>query len=285
MNISPHTKLVGLIGHPVEHSLSPKLHNALYEKYGLDYVYLAFDIAPDDIARAVEALKTLSFRGFNVTIPHKERIIWFLDALDTEAAIIGAVNTVKVENGKLIGYNTDGMGFVDSLKRRGIVLKDKVVLVLGAGGSARAICVYLLKEGIRKLYIHNRTRERASELIKHLERFFPGVCLNYLAKENIRDVQPDLVVNTTPLGMWPHTHVMPIEDYDFSPSMTVVDIIYNPVETAFLRKARQAGCIAINGLDMLVGQAIKAIDIWTGVKMDYEDAISILRNDKNKLLL
>ncbi len=276
MNISPRTKLVGLIGHPVEHSLSPKLHNTLYQKYGLDYVYLAFDIAPDDIAKAVEAFKTLSFRGFNVTIPHKEKIVRFLDWLDTEAAIIGAVNTVKVEDGKLMGYNTDGMGFVSSLKRRGITLKDKIVLVLGAGGSAKAICVYLLKEGVKELYIHNRTRERALALIKQLKRFFPGVRLDYLAEENIGDVRPHLVVNTTPLGMWPHTHLMPIENYDFLPGMTVVDIVYNPVETAFLKKAKQAGCMAINGLDMLVGQALKAIEIWTGVKMDFDEAIRIL---------
>ncbi|MFO7295448.1 MAG: shikimate dehydrogenase [Clostridia bacterium] len=276
MNISPNTKLVGLIGHPVEHSLSPKLHNSLYKKYNLDYVYLAFDIAPDDVGKALEAFKVLGFKGFNVTIPHKERVMWFLDWLDTEAAIIGAVNTVKVENGKLIGYNTDGMGFVDSLKRRGIALKDTVALVLGAGGAARAICVYLLKEGVKELYIYNRTRERAIELIKHLERFFSGVCLNYLTKENIKEVQPDLVVNTTPVGMWPHTQLMPVEDYAFLPGMIVVDIIYNPIETAFLRKAREAGCMAINGLDMLVGQAIKAIEIWTGLKVDYDEAISIL---------
>lgn len=284
MNISPRTKLVGLIGHPVEHSLSPKLHNGLYEKYKLDYVYLTFDIAPDDVAKAVEALKTLGFKGFNVTIPHKERIIWFLDSLDTEAAIIGAVNTVKLEGGKLIGYNTDGMGFVDSLKRRGVELKDKSALVLGAGGSARAICVYLLKEGIRKLHIYNRTMEKALDLIKQLERFFPGVCLNYVTREDINEIHPDLVINTTPLGMWPHTDVMPVEDFEFLPNMTVVDIIYNPLETAFLKKARQAGCITINGLGMLVGQAVKAIEIWTGVKVDYDEAIRILI-EKDKTLL
>jgi len=276
MNISPYTKLVGLIGHPIGHSLSPKLHNSLYGKYNLDYVYLAFDIPPDDVGKAVEALKILGFKGFNVTIPHKEKVIWFLDSLDTEAAIIGAVNTVKMENGKLIGYNTDGMGFVDSLKRRGIEPKDKVVLVLGAGGSARAICVYLLKEGIKELYIYNRTKERAVELIRHLERFFPNVSIKYLAKEDMGDVKPDLLVNTTPLGMWPHTHLMPVEDYDFLPGMAVVDIVYNPIETAFLNKARRAGCVTINGLDMLVGQAIKAIEIWTGLKVDYDEAIGIL---------
>ncbi|MBM7581262.1 shikimate dehydrogenase [Caldicoprobacter guelmensis] len=284
MNISPRTKLVGLIGHPVEHSLSPKLHNSLYEKYKLDYVYLAFDIVPDDVGKAVEALKILGFKGFNVTIPHKEKIIWFLDSLDTEAAIIGAVNTVKQEGGKLIGYNTDGMGFVDSIKRRGVELKDKSALVLGAGGSARAICVYLLKEGIRKLHIYNRTKEKALDLIEHLERFFPCTSLGYVAGEDINCVHPDLVINTTPVGMWPHIDVMPIENFEFLPHMTVVDIIYNPLETLFLKKARQTGCITINGLDMLVGQAIKAIEIWTGVKVDYDEAIRTL-SEKDKSLL
>lgn len=281
MNITPKTKLVGLIGHPVEHSLSPKLHNSLYKKYNLDYVYLAFDIAPEEVGKAVEALKVLGFKGFNVTIPHKERVMWYLDSLNTEAAIIGAVNTVKLENGKLIGYNTDGMGFVDSLKRHGVALNDKVALVLGAGGAARAICVYLLKEGIRELYVCNRTSERALELVKHLERFFPNARLYYLAKEDMDEVQPDLVVNATPLGMWPRTELVPLEDYPFSPGMTVVDIIYNPVETAFLRKARQAGCMTINGLDMLVGQAIKAIEIWTNLKVDYDEAIgTLIEGDK-----
>lgn len=284
MNISPRTKLLGLIGHPVEHSLSPKLHNTLYKEYGLDYIYLAFDIAPEDIACAVAAFKTLSFTGFNVTIPHKQNILPFLDVIDPEARAIGAVNTVKIQDGKLFGYNTDGMGFVDSLKRRGIMLKDKTVLVLGAGGSARAICVYLLKEGISKLYLYNRTREKAFELVDNLKCFFHDACLEYIEKKDLRDVQLDLMVNTTPLGMWPHTRNTPLEDYDFLPGMTVVDIIYNPIETLFLKRARQAGCITINGLDMLVGQALKAIEIWTGVAMDYDDAVNIL-NDEDILHL
>ncbi|MGI6188634.1 MAG: shikimate dehydrogenase [Clostridiales bacterium] len=276
MNISPRTKMIGLIGHPVEHSLSPKLHNALYKKYGLDYLYVAFDILPGDVGSAAAALKTLSFVGFNVTIPHKQSIIPYLDDLDYEARAIGSVNTVKIHEGRLFGYNTDGMGFVDSLKRRGIGLKGKNVLLLGAGGSARAICVYLLKEKIDSLYILNRTRQKAVELIQDLASFFPNSCLHHIEKNDLNGLRPDLIINATPLGMWPDVQSIPLTNYAFSPGTVVVDIIYNPTETLLLKKAGEAGCVTINGLDMLVGQAIKAIEIWTGVVMDHDKAISLL---------
>ena len=278
MNITPRTKLVGLIGHPVEHSFSPKLHNSLYREYGMDYLYIAFDIAPGKVADAIAAFKTLSFVGFNVTIPHKQNIIPYLDIIDNEARAIGSVNTVKIQNGKLFGYNTDGMGFVDSLKRRGIELKDKRVLVLGAGGAARAICGYLLKEKIDELYVINRTREKAVELVKQLGEFSPNAHLRYIEQEDaIYNLQPDLIINTTSLGMWPNVQNTPLENYVFSPQITVIDIIYNPIETLFLKRAREAGCVTVNGLDMLVGQALKAIEIWTGVIMDYDKAINMLR--------
>ncbi|NLO82818.1 MAG: shikimate dehydrogenase [Clostridiales bacterium] len=280
MNITPRTKLIGLIGHPVEHSLSPQLHNALYREYGLDYIYVAFDIAPGDVAQAAAAFRTLSFVGFNVTIPHKQSIIPFLDALEYEARAIGSVNTVRIQDGKLFGYNTDGMGFVDSLKRRGIELGGKRVLVLGAGGSARAICVYLLKERIDGLYILNRTRGRAVELINSLASFFPAAYLHCIDNEDLEGLKPDLIINTTPLGMWPDVESDPLESYDFSPGTIVVDIIYNPPETLFLRRAREAGCVTVNGLDMLIGQALKAIEIWTGVVMDYDRAVDLVIKNK-----
>src|SRR5690554_4768588 len=143
MEISPSTKLVGLIGHPVEHSFSPRLHNSIYQSLGLDMVYLAFDVLEQELFHAVEGLNALGFIGFNITIPYKEKILPFLDETDDIADAIGAVNTVKIKGTKLIGFNTDGAGFLDSLIRRGIYCKDKIVIILGAGGAARAIGMYL----------------------------------------------------------------------------------------------------------------------------------------------
>ncbi len=275
MDISPYTKLIGLIGHPVKHSLSPKLHNILYQKYGLDCIYLAFDIAPKDIMSAVEGFRTLSFVGFNVTVPHKQAIIPFLDAIDPEADAIGAVNTVKIRNGKLIGYNTDGMGFVYSLEQSGFLLQDKDVVVLGAGGASKAICAYLLKEKVRNVYLWNRTKERALELISKIQPHYPNSCMEYIDNKKLQKTEVDLLVNTTSVGMWPEVDSCPLEEYVFSSNTLVADIIYNPLETHFLKEARKAGCITLNGLGMLVAQALKSIEIWTGIPMDYDTGLNI----------
>lgn len=267
MEISPRTRPIGLIGCPVEHSLSPKLHNAIYQKYGIDCVYLAFNIKKEELQNAIIGFKALSFIGFNVTIPHKQNVLQFLDGLDREAQAIGAVNTVKIDNGRLKGYNTDGSGFIESLKNHGVSVKDMNVLVLGAGGSTRAICVYLAKEEVKSINIFNRTESKAVALSDHIRRFYPSVKINAIDKQNLKSIKSDIIINTTSVGMWPMVDDSPLNGYNFNSDQIVVDIVYNPLQTKLLKEASNSGCTVINGLDMLVGQAVKAIEIWTGIQI------------------
>lgn len=276
MNIAPSTRPIGLIGCPIEHSLSPKLHNAIYQKYGIDCVYLAFNTEKERLEEVINGFKALSFMGFNVTVPHKQNVLPFLDDLDEEAAVIGAVNTVKIENGRLIGYNTDGWGFIGSLKNRGYNIGGMDVLVLGAGGSARAISVYLAKEGAKAINIINRTDSSAVILAEHIKRHYPSVAINVIRKQDLNIIRPSIIINTTSVGMWPQVMNSPLSGYNFVPNQIVVDIIYNPLATKLLQDAFDAGCDVINGLDMLVGQAVKAIEIWTGTVVDHNLGLQIL---------
>jgi shikimate dehydrogenase len=173
--ITANSRIAGLIGHPIAHSLSPQLHNHLYASLGLDMMYLAFDVKPDQLHAAVEGMLALGFVGFNITKPYKERIVDILDIIDPEAAIIGAVNTVKIQNGKLHGYNTDGPGLIEALKRENIEVEHKNVLVLGAGGSARSAGIYLAKENPASIRIWNRTPERAVILSDLINNYMDSV--------------------------------------------------------------------------------------------------------------
>jgi len=278
MDITPRTRPIGLIGCPVEHSLSPKLHNAIYQKYGMDCVYLAFDIKKEELHYAINGFRVLSFIGFNVTIPHKQNVFPYIDELDKEAQAIGAVNTVKIENGLLTGYNTDGSGFIGSLKNRGISVKGMNILVLGAGGSSRAICVYLAKEGANIINILNRTKSNAETLAEHIKRYYPFIKINVIGKQDLKSINSDIIINTTSVGMWPMTDDSPLNEYNFNPDQIVVDIIYNPLKTKLLKDASSAGCTVINGLDMLVGQAVKAIEIWTSTAVDHNFGFQVLHN-------
>jgi len=278
MEITPCTRPIGLIGCPVEHSLSPKLHNAIYQKYGMDFVYLAFDLKKEELHDAINGFRALSFVGFNVTVPHKQNVLQYIDELDKEAQAIGAVNTVKIENGRLTGYNTDGSGFIGSLKNRGVSVKGTNILVLGAGGSSRAICVYLAKEGANTINILNRTKSNAETLAEHIKRYYPFIKINAIDKQNLKSIKPDIIINTTSVGMWPMTDDSPLNEYNFNPDQIVVDIIYNPLETKLLKDASNSGCTVINGLDMLVGQAVKAIEIWTSTAVDHDFGFQVLQN-------
>lgn len=276
MNITPTTKPIGLIGYPLSHSLSPKLHNAIYQKYGIDCVYLAFNTEKERLEDVINGFKSLSFVGFNVTVPYKQSVLPFLDDLDKEAAIIGAVNTVKIENGKLIGYNTDGWGFIGSLKNKGYNIGGMDVLVLGAGGSARAICVYLAKEGANTINILNRTESNAMALGAHIMKNYPHTTVKIINNNNLDHIKADIIINTTSVGMWPNVDESPLKGYSFLPKQLVVDIIYNPLQTKLLKDAKEDGCDTVNGLDMLVGQAVKAIEIFTGVAVDYGYGLMVL---------
>jgi shikimate dehydrogenase len=261
MQITPATKIVGLIGHPVAHSLSPLIHNHLYQSLGLDIVYHAFDVLPDKIDAAVNGFLALGLIGFNVTVPYKETVYQLLDYIDLEAQIIGAVNTVKVENGFLTGYNTDGQGFILHLKNLGFSLNGKNIVILGAGGAARAIGVYIAKEEPASIHIVNRTYHKAKTLAQIIN--------NYKSREIAKaseEITPnaDFIINTTTLGMWPHNRANPIHGQKLATHTVVCDIVYNPRQTAMLQYAKTQGCNTCDGFGMLIGQGLKAAEIWLG---------------------
>lgn len=285
MNIDTDTRLIGLIGNPVGHSISPLIHNAVYENLDMNYIYMAFDIEPDILENTIEGMMALSFKGFNVTIPHKQNILHYLDHLNEEARLIGAVNTVKIDRGRLIGYNTDGMGFIAGLQRLKFSPKGKSVAIIGAGGSARAISVYLLKEGVSDIYILNRTHERGVSLAGELNEKFESNSIHPIERAELEELDIDLLVNTTSVGMYPNIHGNPIEGFKFNPETVVVDIIYNPYETQLLREARAHGCVTQNGMDMLIGQALSAIKIWTGEEISHAKCRQILKENNLSIVL
>ena len=247
MTIDTDKRLIGLIGNPIAHSISPSIHNTLYTAFDMNYIYMAFAVDEDNLETAINGMVALSFRGFNVTIPYKQKILGFLDDLDNEAGLIGAVNTVKIENGRLKGYNTDGIGFIKGLERLGFIPKGKKVAVIGAGGASRAICVYLLKEGVSRIYILNRTYERGSDLAQELNGHYKSDVVIPIDRKELDKLDLDLIVNTTPVGMWPNEGVNPLENFIFNPYTVVVDIIYNPPQTKFLQMAKRQGCTVQNG--------------------------------------
>jgi shikimate dehydrogenase len=220
---------------------------------------------------ALEGIKGLNISGMNVTIPYKEEVIPYLDQLSEEAAIIGAVNVIKNDNGRLVGYNSDAMGFASSLKTRGISAYNKDILILGAGGAAKAIAVALAMDGAHCIRIANRSLERAKALSYLICSSFPHVQTQALdiTQEKLTD-KADIIINATSVGMWPNHQGMPIgPGQRFSKKQIVIDIIYNPETTLFLKEAQRWGCKTINGMEMLIYQALESIRIWTGINVEY----------------
>ncbi len=270
--ITGSTGVIALIGDPVEKSLSPAIHNSAFNSLRLNYVYVAFRVPREALPKAVEAVKTLGLVGLNVTIPHKVSIVDLLDTLEKSASTVGAVNTVKNEGGKLIGYNTDGRGAVEVLEERVGSLAGKNVLLLGAGGAARAIAFALAERGAC-LTIANRTVGRAKELSVGLERKL-GV------KPKVTGIKPwmlagvlkgaDILINATAVGMYPRTKETLVTSKMMHPNLTVFDIVYQPPYTRLLREAREAGAKTITGLEMLVRQAALSFEIWTGKQAPLE---------------
>ncbi len=260
------TKSVGIIGYPLGHTISPVFQQAAFDHLKLDARYQVWETPAKDLPKRLELLRAKDCLGANVTVPHKESVIPLLDELDMPARYIGAVNTIVNNNGRLKGYNTDWGGFLSSLKDdAGFLAKGKTALVLGAGGSSRAICYALGWEGVSRLIITNRTQPRAEELAKELR----GVCKR-VDVLSWGEAMPkvDLVVNCTTVGLLhsAQEHESPIDAKRLSADTLVMDLIYNPQETPLLKGAKQAGCRVLNGLSMLVYQGAGAFDMWTGKK-------------------
>jgi len=260
--IDAHTALTGVLGYPVRHSLSPAMHNAAFYALGLNWVYLAFEVAPDRLAQAIEGMRGLGIRGLNLTIPHKEAVIPLLDGLTDAARHIGAVNMLFWDGARLIGDNTDAEGFLRALHEAGVNPAGQTVLVLGAGGAARAV-VYALRTQDCTVWIANRSRERAEALaaafgcagIVSLERDALAPCAAHA----------DGVVNCTALGMEPHANTMPPLPVEALPANAwVCDLVYRPLRTRLLQAAAARGLTTIDGLGMLVHQGALAFERWTG---------------------
>lgn len=270
-------KLLGIIGHPVAHSLSPLMHNRAAELIGLDCFYAAFDVAPQNLKKALTGMRGLGVEGLNVTVPHKEKVVRFLDRLDEEAALIGAVNTISLKNGKLIGSNTDGRGFIRSLEQKGFRPRGKRAAIIGAGGSARAIGVALCLAGVSKLVVINRSSSRGRRLARALSKLgdvsFAASDKSYAAKAA---EEADIIVQTTPCGM-KRSDALPVSGLAFRKGQWVYDIIYSPIETRFLKKARLKGAKTLNGLGMLVYQGSESFKIWTGRRFPEDKIVGFLK--------
>ena len=264
MNIKGSTNIVGLIGHPVEHSFSPPMHNAAFQSLGMDYAYVAFDVNPNDLSSAIEGAKSLNIKGFNVTIPHKIEVMQYLNELDEVASLIGAVNTIDFKN--LKGYNTDGIGAVRAIEEVSTI-KDKDVIVAGAGGASRAISFYLAKFGANSITILNRNVNKAQNLAEDVLKsdLISDVRLDSISQINGYLDNADILVDTTPLGMDPHIDDAPIARADnMHENLVVFDEVYNPNETVLIKEAIKAGAEPVYGIKMLLYQGAESFKIWTG---------------------
>ncbi|WP_339283569.1 shikimate dehydrogenase [Paenibacillus sp. FSL R5-0486] len=264
--------LLGVMGDPIAHSKSPAMHNAALQAAGVNGMYMPLHVHPDQLEAAVRGIVALGYRGVNVTIPHKEQVMQYLDVIDESARLIGAVNTIVNEGGTLTGYNTDGIGYVRSLKEEAVPeLAGKRIAVLGAGGAARGVIYALALEKPERIHILNRTVDRAIALASDLR----GHGLGEISGSGMEDAATvlataDIVINTTAAGMHPHVDDVPVDPALIREGAAVSDLIYNPQETRLLRESRIRGCTVHGGLGMFVYQGAVAFEHWLGIPAPVE---------------
>lgn len=267
------TSLAGLLGYPLKHSRSPHMHNTAFEALGLDYVYMAFEVQEGYIKEGLEALKLLNAIGGNVTMPHKKKVLEFLDEISPDAKIIGSVNTIKIdENKKITGYNTDGRGLVMALKEDNVKIAGSKIVITGAGGASRAVTTQLAFEGAKEIVLFNRTLSSAEEIIDNINdkiKTCKGIAKQMNEEALIKEIQDaDILVNCTSLGMKATIDESVISNAkDLPKSLYVCDIVYDPPKTKLLKLAEEAGCRYQNGLMMMIWQGALAFNIWTGKDM------------------
>ena len=280
------TKTLCIIGNPIEHSMSVTMHNAAIQNLGIDYLYVAFNVFPIDLPNAINGFRSLNIKGASVTIPHKISAMKYLDKIEPMAKNIGAINTIKNEDGILIGRNTDGEGFLKSIKESGYNLKNKKIVLFGAGGAARACAFYLAKE-VNKITIINRSNTGMNDLISKLKANYKISIkgINLSKSEDIKKEikESDMIVNTTPVGMYPNVNESPVKQSWMHPNLFVVDIIYSPIQTKLLQEASSIGCNVLSGVNMLVNQGIIAFEWWTGVSPDKKLMKQVVLNELEKL--
>jgi shikimate dehydrogenase len=269
LEIKATTKIYGIFGHPVHHSLSPVMHNSAFSALGLDCVYVAFNVSPGEIDKAAQAVRTLGINGINITIPHKESIISHLDKIAPEAELMGAVNTVKNDNGKLTGYNTDVGGFLKAVDEDlGIKPEGLSVLLTGAGGAARAVMSAFCMNGVERIYIANRTYDKGLKLASEFGKRFKKIKIEPVALDDVKNIrarlaEADILVNSTAAGMEGRETIdLPLDA--LKETATVYDLVYKPRETPLVKEARRLGHRASGGLGMLLYQGALSFEIWTG---------------------
>ncbi len=287
IEINNNTKIVGVIGHPIKHTLSPIMHNYAYKNLNLDYVYLPFDISSIGLHDSLKGMVALGIRGFNVTIPHKERIIEYMEELSDSAKIVGAVNTVVNDNGKLIGYNTDVNGIIKTLEEFKKNIRGKTVSVLGAGGAARSVIYTLINHfKVKKINIINRTVEKAESLKDYFssKMLFEKIKTYELIPPDVTEIlaKSKLIINASSIGMSPDSDDSPTTILEsFNKNQIVFDIVYNPQKTKFLALAEEQGALTINGLKMFVEQGAKSFELWTNEMMPTNQILELLSEKDN----
>ena len=272
MRISGTTTVCGIVGDPIQHSLSPAMQNAAFDHAGLDFVYVAWRLPRGAARSGADAMKALGIRGLNVTVPHKVDILPYLDSVDPRASRIGAVNTIVNDGGQLLGCNTDAVGFGQGIEAHGIHVQGLEVVVLGAGGAARAVVFWLLDSGAR-VTILNRDVERAASLAHDAALLVGGpVVHDALTDASLESHVPRaaLLVNTTSVGMHPLENVTPCPRRLLRRDLAVCDIVYTPRETELLRDAALCGAVTVDGVEMLVRQGANAFELWTGIRAPVE---------------
>ncbi len=284
MAISGKTRVCGVIGDPIEHTLSPTIHNAAFNHLGLDFVFLAFRVKTADLENALRGMRGLGIHGLNVTMPHKNAVTAYLDELDEAVKFLGSTNTILNKDGKLSGFNTDGVGALKALRENGIELAEKKLLLLGAGGAAKAIAFSLAKE-VGELVVLNRADGKSKELAERLtitlDKKVVGDALTPDAiADNLQD--SDVLINATSVGMNPAANQSIVPPQLLRSDLTVMDIVYNPVETKLAKNAKAAGAKVISGVEMLIYQGAASFEIWTGhsapIKVMRKAALNKLSN-------
>ena len=278
--ITGHTGLLALLGSPVGHSGSPAMYNYSFEKLGLDYAYVAFDVKEDEMEQAINAMRLFKMRGCNVTMPGKNVAVKFMDELSPAAELIGAVNTIVNDDGKLTGHNTDGIGFVQNLRENGVEVKGKKITIAGGGGAATAMQVQCALDGAREITIFNKKDaffERTLQTAEKIRNAVDGIVVNVydiddVAKMTEEILSSDIFANATIVGMKPLDDQSVVKDLSaFHKDLVVCDAVYNPIETKLLREAKEAGCKCVGGKGMLLWQGVAAFKLYTGRDMPVEE--------------
>ena len=282
MNMDNSKKLVGILGYPLSHSLSPVMQNMAFKYYNLNNVYVPIEVKPEDLEIIVKAIRGMNFIGFNVTVPHKIEVVKYLDEMDKLAELIGAVNTVVVKDGNLKGYNTDGIGFLKSFQENtNESIEGKRVFILGAGGASRAVSMTLAMNKAEKVYICNRTYEKAERLSQDINTKIGNVSAAVpMEYEKMKEViyDSDVFINTTTVGMHPNVDESPIDRSLLHENLILCDIVYNPRKTKLLEEAEELGCKTVPGLSMLVYQGAESFRLWTGMEAPVDIMFKAVEN-------